>query len=293
MSIPAPYAQTYTQHEPYITSAEYIAAPTGVPINSLVPGGTQAQNMDALEQVIVRASSWADVICDQVLAATVETTSGFFRVGQVAPGVIRVPTDYSPIAAVNSISIGRTYHTAAAVTDLAKAVGLIQRRTVDIMCGAAGLYGGGEAFVSMSYVSGFANSLMRSDVVQGDTSMVLDNVLGIVAGMKLTIFDPGQSEVITVATVDDATSTITLTAGVVHQHLWNSSSGPISVSALPGAVKNAVIGMVSSIIKNRGDQAMILVTTKSTPTQKENLSIAGGPEAVEALGMLRPFVRVY
>ena len=71
--MPAAYTSTYTTRVPYLTVDEYKAAPTGVDVDQLIPGGTTAQNTAALADAIARGSSWADQICHQVLACTAQT----------------------------------------------------------------------------------------------------------------------------------------------------------------------------------------------------------------------------
>src|ERR1043166_1576897 len=100
----APNAATYATRVPYITPAEFRAHPTGVETTKLTNGSGQA-NDQALLQIIRRASSLADGMCGgKILAATVDTQSSSYRAQ--GDGIIRIPLDYSPLIAVDSVTVG-------------------------------------------------------------------------------------------------------------------------------------------------------------------------------------------
>src|SRR6476660_2780256 len=91
----APYVPTYATRVPYLTAEEYLAAPTGVDPSALIPGGSANANLAALTTVIRKASNYADSLCYQVLAATLDTQVGEYRIRPDC--TIRVKLDYSPV----------------------------------------------------------------------------------------------------------------------------------------------------------------------------------------------------
>lgn len=278
----APYAQTYAQHEPYLTADEYRASPTGVDVGQIVAGGSVPTNMDALNQVMARASSAADVICHQVLAATVETITGRWRVD--TRGQIRVVCPYGPVVQVNGFSVGTGPTDLLAATDLTPL--FIDRRVVTVP--ATMLHQtGGHAYATLTYVAGFANSLLTAIANAGASTLTLDNVLGVAPGMSLNIFDPanGQDETVTVQSV---TGNVVTLVGVT---LYTHAVG-VNVSALPAAIKQAVVLLASAIIKTRGSASLVFDTARARPATRQRVDPNEPPEVEQAKMLLAEFARV-
>lgn len=273
----APYAQTYSTRESYITPAEFVASPTGVNISTLVPGGTAAANADALVQIIARASAWADTICEQVLTATKETTAGTYRVQ--SDGRILVPVAYSPIVSVHEVLLGITAASRSPIGNLSAIE--IDRKVVSIP--ALGL--NGKASVSVTYVSGFANGSMMTNSDAGTSTITLDNVLGIRPGMGLTVHDPGLTELVQVLSIMG--NTLMLVSPLIAAHAVG-----INVSSLPASIKGAVIQLASSLIKNRSSQAVELSSMRGQPSTQVTGGSSGASEQKIAREMLAPFRRI-
>ena len=287
MTVYAPNASTYTSRVPYITAAEYMASPTGVNVSQLVPRGTPEQNDDALRIVIERASSYADTFCRQVLAATLDTQSGRYRIQRT--GFLQIPAERSPIIAVNSIKVG---FTPSSLTDIGtyenvwidRKVVSFPIQTVKMQPLVNSLYTDGRAYAVMTYVNGYANTLTTASATAGATSLTVDSTLGVVPGMELSIYDPAVTETVTVVSVTD--TTITIAAPLQFNHATG-----VSVSCLPPAVKQAVVLLASALIKTRGSEAIVMNSMRATPSQTNTSESGGYEEIVLAKELLQPYVR--
>jgi hypothetical protein len=281
MSTPifAPYSQTYSTREPYITAAEFKNGATGVNTSKLVPTGSSDENADALLDLIADASSWADDLCDQILAATTEVEAGIFP---VLNGTLRIPVSQTPIVAIYGLSVGNGTADLKPITDLEGL--MITRKVVTFPAGGLGL-DDEDAYAELTYIAGFANCLTAVDSAEGDSVLTLDNVLGIAPGMVLKIGDPGRNETITVLSL--AGNVVTLVGPLQYLH-----GVGVSVSALPPVIKRAVILLTSALIKNRGSQSITIQTTQQTPREKIVAGGSGSRDFIQAEGMLRNFGRV-
>ena len=91
---------------PYVSVDDYSNAPTSVDTSQLIPGGTAQANLVELGNVIRRASSWADNLCYQILAATLDTQSTPGAVLVKEDGLIQLVCDFWPVLEVDSLSVG-------------------------------------------------------------------------------------------------------------------------------------------------------------------------------------------
>lgn len=291
----APDAATYTTRTPYITSAEFTEAGTGVDVSQLVPQGSADANAAALTRVISRASAWADSLTYKVLAATVDTQAGMYR--PKADGSLIVPLAFAPIFEVASVSLGSAPWNAAPLSDLSR-VG-IAGTTAVIGCGYAMPYGGpgggftdyrGRRFVAVTYVNGYTCTTLAGSTAQGDLSLNLAANLGVYPGQVLTLDDGGVTERVQVAATytPGASGPVPLTAPVVNVH-----PAGVSASAMPQDIKQAVISLTACLIKVRGSEALVMQSMGSEPTNTE-ISQAGGIEDFElAADLLERHRRVW
>ncbi len=282
--ISAPNVSTYASRSPYITPREYLASPTGVDVSELTLGGNDSDNEDALAQTIARASSWIDTFCRKVLAATLDTHSGLFRVQR--DGTIKVPLPNTPILEVVGASTGATPSTISPLADLSNV--WIDRKVATIPLssrgfGSFGIPHTGKVFAVVQYVNGFANCLLTADASIEDTTITVDSALGVFPGLQMTVYDPGASETVFVASVDG--NVITLA-----EPLQNDHEAGINVSALPPAVKQAAVLKTSALIKTRGSDSYVMPLMGAEPTQT-TVSTGGGSDdeaiAADLLGIYR------
>lgn len=293
----APYVATYANRVPYITVDEFLNAPTGVDTSQIKPGSTPTENRAALAQLILRASSEADLIARQVLAATTDVQVGQYRVR--SNGTIRVPVDYTPLVAVTGVKIGTTASNLAALTDLS---GLwLQRkvasipvygpsftRQIDNPTASADV---GKVYAQVTYVNGFANTALAAPTLVGATSITPTDPTGICPGLQLTIYDATAAswETVTVAaSYAYGAATVPLASPLQFAH----ASGT-AVSAFPGDVKQAVIHLTTFLIKTRGAEAIAVDGFGSEPGHTVSAEAGGIEEYDWAVDLLEPKRRVW
>ena len=282
--------------EPYLTSAEYRQAPTGVDVSGLVKGD-QAASLAELANVIARASSWADTMCGQVLAATPDVEGG--RLSVTRDGILRIHPRQNPVVDVTGIAYGSTPAQMTPLTDLSNVwvepasiiVPLTQIGTAFYgSLGFTSVVPGTDVYVQWSYIAGWPNTTLTGAVTAGDTTLTIKTPTGILPGTGLTIYDGAQTETVTVAsTYTPMTSPVTLTSGA----LWSHPVLGTSVSALPPAVKEAVILLTSALIKTRGSSAMVLQSVRGELSRADSKGESGEIEEIDlADELLAPYRRL-
>jgi hypothetical protein len=298
-----PYALTATDplpSEPYLTTAEYRQAPTGVDTTGLVKGD-QAASLAELGNVIARASSWADSLCGQVLAASVDVEAG--RVAISRDGMLRIHPRQTPIIEVTGVSYGGSPNALTPLTDLSS----LWVESTEFLAPLLGLTGWSNSFVGplgfsavrpgqtvfaqWSYVAGWPNTTLVAAATAGATQVTVTNAVGVTPGTQLTVYDGAQTEMVTVASTYIPGATILpLAAGLQFAH---SQTG-ISVSALPPAVKQAVILLTSALIRTRGASALVMQSVRGDVGRQQAKSESGGIEEIDlADELLAPFRRVW
>ena len=112
---------SYDNRVPYITVAEFQNSPiaSSIDFSNLVPGGTQAAQDEALQQLIYMASAEADNIVMGplgTLCATSNTEQGRYRMNR--QGFYVIHPAYWPILEVDAVAIGSvpSYQTAIPVS---------------------------------------------------------------------------------------------------------------------------------------------------------------------------------
>lgn len=292
----SPYVPFYAATTPYITLAEFLTSPTGVDVSSLAPGGAAPENAAVLQTLIASASGYADSLCYQVLAATADMAVGEFRVFR--DGTIRVPVPYTPLIEVTNVALGQR---AGALQNLSDLSGLwFQRKTVRIPVAGLGFAqiggapaagsAGGSMFAQVTYVNGYANTLLAADAAANATSIVVKSPLGVFAGMPLTVYDDAASatEHVTVdASYVSGSTSVPLVAPLSAAHAAGTA-----VSALPRAIKQAVIALTSHLIKTRGAESLSLSGVSGGPAGIDK-EPADSEEYELAIDLLHPFKRVW
>lgn len=258
---------------PYLTLDEYKNAPTAIDLDNLVYNSQDPEVQDAeLRNVIARASSWADTYCNQVLGATVETEQQRSRVS--TDGSIRFHPRFSPIVALLDFNYGYPTNMAS-LGDCS--IAWIEDEEIIIPNAQLGTwtsqgplsfgsYNGGpgnQMFLRYTYVAGYTNTVTQTASIAGASQLVVHDGTGITAGQMLEIYDGMNTEHITVAsTYVFGSTTVPTTQPMVYAH-----AAGVSVSALPPAIKEAVVLITTAFLKVRGDSAMsMMVSTQPTPS---------------------------
>jgi len=280
---------------PYLTLAEYKQAPTAVDVDDLVGGGSSAVNDQELANVIARASSWIDSYCGQVLAATEDTES--FRARVSRDGFLRLHVRYSPVIEVVSASYGSN---PTLMNTLDPTTAWIENMAIVFpLQGMAASFLGqiqfsrvwsplAEQFCTVTYVNGYANTLLTASVSVGATSLSVSDTTGFIPNQKFMIYDGSSTELVKVASTYvpvQGAGTVSLASAVVNAH----ASG-VSVSALPPAVKQAAIYMTSVILKARGNATLVMGTL--TPSQFMETNPSASSDLGSAMELLKPYRRM-
>lgn len=286
---------TYLNVVPYLTLAEFRAAATGLDLTSLKPGGGQAAQDAELANVIMRASSWIDKICNQVIAATSSTEDGWARVKP--GGAVVFPTRYFPVLELTSALVGSSPSTAS---PLATGAGVrIGRTTIEIPAAPAAFapgapcrsFGTGQkVYVVATYVCGYPNTLLGAACAAGDSAIAVKDAAGVYGGTRLTVYDGQSTEAVAVQSVSGGV--LALAAPLRSSHDPAAVAGGISVSALPGAVKQAAIFIASALIKSPGDAAIVLEEMSSGgPRRMQGSDADSGMDLLMADELLSDFRR--
>ena len=289
----APNITTYASRSSYVTVQEFKDSPTAVELDNLVLDGSSASQDEALAVVIERASSWADALTYQVLAATVDICSTRARIR--ADGTIRVPLRYKPVIAVLSILTGQVPSTLTPVLNTADVVigehGVLEFPASNV---ANGGYRGGPVglgsnpLVRVTYVNGWPNTLTGAASVAGATTLPVAATTGIFGGTTLTIYDGPNTETITVSPLNvPGTLTLTLSAPLRFAH-----PAGVSVSALPPKVKQAVILLAAALTQTAGTDAIVL-QQMAEPGGLASEKGASAENIALAMDMLDEFKRVW
>jgi hypothetical protein len=117
-------------------------------------------------------------------------------------------------------------------------------------------------FVTYQYTSGYVNNLIATATAAA-TSMTVRSADGIVAGMKMRIYDGASSETVQVATTYTyGSTTVPLASALAYSHV----SG-VSFGNLPQTIKEACILLTTAFLKVRGDNSLTMnVTTQPSGT---------------------------
>lgn len=245
MSALSPYRTEYATEVSYLTEAEFLATPTALSIQDLIPDGSQAEQDGALSTAIARASSWVDNILNQPLAVNSAMEQGWYRVDRY--GRLNVPLENKPLLEVTSVSLGTKPSNLTPLASLADVC--VNRSTIEIP--AANQVVASKVLVQVGYLAGYAVTTVADPVTATSTSLPLISVAGVYPGTSLTIADGARTEHVVVDSVTG--STATLTSGLAYAHATG-----VAVGNLPNRAKEACALLTVVVIQTRGNDAIIL-----------------------------------
>lgn len=283
--------------EPYLTLAEYKNAPTAIDLSNLVFDSQDPDIQDAeLTNVITRASSWCDTWCNQILAATQQSEQQRTRIG--ADGTFRFHPRYNPVIALLSMEYGNPSTQMLTLPDCSVAwiedqEIIVPYANLSLTLSSQGPLSFGfptsprvETYIKYTYVAGYSNTTIVT-ATAGATSLTVKNPTGIIAGQMLSIYDGYNSENVVVdESYTFGSTTVNLTSPLLYAH-----DAGISISALPAAIKEAVILVTTAFLKVRGDSSMtmnVITTPSAVVPGKDQLS----DEIQLAKELLRPYRRI-
>lgn len=279
----------------YLTVAEYRNAPTSIDIDNLVINGNQLAQDAELNNVILRASSYMDEYFNQNLVATQNTETQ--RVRMTPQGYISLHPFHNPIISLEEFQYGSVPNTLYTLSDCSQAwfedqqIIIPSNQLLSTWTSQGPLqFGipampGGQIFTKYTYVAGFVNTLVV-EAIAGETSMVVLNHEGIIAGSMLRIYDGAKSETVFVSdSYVYGSTTIPLTRALTYSHAG------VATGNMPNAIKQACILITTAFLKARGDSSMTMGITpraQSMVTGGERY----GKEIALALDMVDKYRRI-
>jgi hypothetical protein len=282
----------------YISVAEYKNAPTALNIDMLVVGGNAAAQDAELAQVILRASSYMNEYLNQNLVATQYTETQRIRYS-ASSGYYALHPYNAPIVSLSAFYYGANPNQLNALQDCS--VAWFEGQQIIIPGNQIGwnytsqgpLQFGGSigqsnwTFTKYTYIAGFADTQIAVATLPGDTSLIVENPTGILAGEQYRIFDGQRTERITVDTsYTFGSSTIPLANPMLFAHGVGAT-----FSNLPNVIKQACILITSAFIKMRGDASTTMAYTTS-PAGNIPGSVRYGSDIAVALDMVNKYRRV-
>lgn len=241
----------------YVTNGMFKGFPQWLDLDDLIPGGVAAVQDDALADVLLAASDWAVGACEEMPLhghwVQGENTYAYVKGG----GRAYVRPRHVPLRAITSMSWGGDPSSMMAVALPDPTMRIDDNRRVSWRPGAGAAVFSGPALqfgaraiapqridVTWSYVAGFPFGLLASPAAQGATSITVDDPSSILPGDVLRIYDPGQSEALTVAAsyvpvipaIPPAQTAVPLAAPAQHAHAAGTG-----VTGFPRKALQAVI----------------------------------------------------
>ena len=277
----SPVSRPETAGIPYITAAEFTNAPTGIQIGNITTG--------ELPALILRASSWMDLVCHQVLAATTDTE--FCQVRVQRDGSFAVYPRCFPIRAVTAVSMGPWPNDIVALTTLSTLA--VQNRRFVVYASTLptntvqgpiqfGPSWGQNQWVQYTYVNGYPVTTLQTLVNSGASSLTVANGVGIVPGMTLTITDDPNTETLTVGSgYTFGSTTVPLVANTVSAH-----AAEVAVSAMPPGLKQIAIMATAGFITERGTDALVMASLGGGPSKVSTPGSSGNDFLQQARAML-------
>ncbi len=267
---------------PYITTVEFENAPTGLDLGSLVSGGTQAQQTAALAEQILRASSWMDLVCHQVLAATTDTEVSEVRVDD--DGGFTIFPRCFPVRAVTAISLGWDAESLTPLTTLSNV--LVRDRSFRawyISQYLTSLYGSQVQLTTRwvqrrllcqyTYVNGYPVTTLSAPALQGATSVSLASVSGIVPGMTLTFSDNPNDETATVSSSYTFGASPVPVSALAYAHAEG-----VAVSSMPWALKQHAIDATGAYIREKRRSGIVMSSLSGAPAVHQTTGTTGASE---------------
>jgi hypothetical protein len=255
--------------QPYVTVAEFKAAPTWLDVDDLISGGVQSQQDAELSNVLLRASKWADNFCAQRLGA--HTVNEQFRARVDRMGRVILHPSNVPVRQITALGFGADFQNLQPLTDFTQVwiedargivVSAIPWRgsfTGALEFGMVPIQGS-EIYVQIQYVAGYASTVLGATVTAPGSTLTVADPTGFQAptatpyGLTVTlpgstarIWDPANEEAVTVASI--AGSTLTLASPTAFTHTVAAGpAGQVGISELPAEIHQAIISFAVALM---------------------------------------------
>lgn len=288
----------------YITLDQYRCAPHAMDTQALIRGGTQQDQDAELLRIIGQASSWCDKAAEQPLTAQVSTENMRARIHPT--GVLRLHPRQHPVVAVTGIAFGPDAASMSSLNDLSRVWVENQSVEVPLQASLGGGYTGPLQFgtarpgsrvvVALSYVAGYAVTTLAAPTAATDTTLTVVDSTGVVPGTHLRVQQGGApygsgsnqaplvNAAVTVLSVAGNVVTLTGPVGVVFK-------AAAAVTAMPDEVEQACIYVVTALLKQSGNGALVMKTGSAGTVSKDSGNEPGAEEfeiAESILALYRP-----
>jgi hypothetical protein len=275
---------------PYVTVPEFLAAPTWLDNQDLIPGGNTGQQTAELYNVLLRASGWAERIAEQPLRAHTVIWQDRYPVDRW--GNIFIVPPHNPIRQVNAVAIGSDFQNMSLITLGATNPWIEDGKTIILSQATGGgaslssLQFGGtrpgmdSAYVQYSYVAGYCCTTLTAPANSGTSSLtvadptglqpaVTGGLLGTIPGSVARIWEPGNEEAVQVSpTWTAGTSPVQLASPLLNAHAAGAG-----VSELPPEVHQAVMELaVGLLMREDVSEDEPYASTPFGPTVRESHS---------------------
>ncbi len=294
------FDQSYGARTPYITTTEYINAPTAMDYSNLIPGGNAAAQLISLQETINRASSWIDsYTCGAwgTLCATVEQENA--RVWGSYRGTLLVHPKYWPVVEVQSFaysdlpgglisakSNSTTVNPSTSIFVYPQQFEVVQQGVVNMgLAAKSGIERRFEYDCEWTYVCGWPNTTLAASVAAGSASITPSVVTGFYPNTPMTLYDLPFDEPIKVASHYVAGgSVVPLVSPLQYDHPMTAT-----VTNLPPAIKQAAILATTAFIKQRGSGALIAADIGDLTSTQVGFAQNAGEDWMQVRSILEPF----
>jgi hypothetical protein len=298
--------------------AEFLAAPTWLDNQDLVPGGNAQQQEGSLYNTLLKASGWANQIAEQPLHARSAIAQD--RVPVDRWGNAYLVPKARPIRSVDGLAWGWSFQDMQAVTDLPSQVWVEKQETVIFQlngatnAGLANLQFGrvrpvaSEIYCMYAYTVGYCNTTLSVAADEGATEIYLADptglqpavsggLLGTIPGSVMRIWEPlssdgttGGEEAVQVSPNWAAgTNPVQLASPLAHAHAIGAG-----ISEMPPEIHQAIISLTVGLLCREDVTADAPFPGGFGPTVRESKTggKAGGlvDHAKHVLHRYRPFV---
>lgn len=291
---------------PYVTAAGFIAYPTWLDLDDLLPGGVAALQTDVLADVALAASDWAIGELENMPLHGHFVQNEYQRSRSGNNGRVYIRPRHIPLRAITSLAWGCDPSSMTADTLPDSTMWIEDGREVSFRPGAGITQFTGPAiqfgpaarpdmpvYVTWSYVAGYPNTTLSVPCSLGASSVTVADPTSILPGDVLRIYDTGDTssvtaanEAITVAstytpaipTVPPVATPIPLAAGTTTQFAHEATTW---TTGFPRKATQAVIAYMVALLM-REDVSAEAPVSAFGPAARET----GGQRGGQAAGLV-------
>lgn len=301
---------TVARNTPYLSPTQYRLAPTAVATTGLVPksANVEVDSLQALYDVINRASSWADDLCfhraDGTLAASPTTETLLVKIK--ADGTVMLPCNFKPVLEITGLALGSAPSQLSTIDVNTAADTWVEGKVIMVpyywSTGPTTNFprpaaAGGRIYAAWTYINGYPHNYLTASCSKNDTSLKLASAVnigglcGIYPGTPLNIIDGNVSETVTVTGLPSG-NTVPCSP-LAFAHTPPTAPDFIPVTALTKAIEQAAIFLTNVLIKTRGSRALIMAGAPGGTPSRAAMSQAGAIDDYEfAKRLLHPYTTV-